>query len=94
MLRQKVNVTMSQHARDRLTERFSCRPEKALKIVKKAWKSEEVTPRLVAKATRENQRPQDTWRSFLGCLFIFDTRYNNSAHCVTVINPRIKEFQT
>jgi hypothetical protein len=85
---------MSQHARERLTERFSCRPEKALKLVKKAWDSEEVTPSLMGKVSRGGQRPQDVWKSFLGCLFVFDTRYNNSAHCITVINPRIKEFQT
>lgn len=84
-----MNVTISNHGRERLMERLACRPDKVLKVVEKAFRSKESTG-LLAKRLYMRMEKGHVLRSFMGCLFVFDIKYG--AHCITVINPKMSKI--
>ncbi len=84
-----MHVTVSHHARERLMERLACRSDKVIKVVAKAFRSKESTALLVKRLYMRAEEGH-VLRSFMGCLFVFDTKYG--AHCVTVINPKMSKM--
>lgn len=83
-----MNISASYHARVRLGERLKCSPEKAMKVIRKAWASTEVSMEMMHKEYFRKRKPTHAYRSYLGFVFVFDCKYQGAAHCITVINPR------
>lgn len=84
-----MHVTVSQHARLRIVERLACHETKVIKVVAKAWRSSESTA-ILSKRLYMRAEEGHVLRSFMGCLFVFDTKYG--AHCITVINPKMSKL--
>ena len=67
---------ISDHAEDRMAERFGCKKDKISKIVIKAWHSrEKVKKEWLNKRKYFNQVKGATYRYFMGYIFVFKVYY-------------------
>jgi hypothetical protein len=82
---------ISDHAEQRLKERFKCGDHKLKKVTVKAWYSNEFVDKSKIK---DNGR---IYRSFNGNVFVFKARFNKRIMAeqkilVTVINPKLVNY--
>jgi len=90
-------LIITDHADQRMKERFKCNPIKIKKIVMKAWNSPDmIPPNYIQKFISKQKSGKYSYKSFCGNYFIFKLIYKTrlvgyQKLLVTVINPRIYE---
>ena len=85
-----MKVYVSNHAKERLTQRFMCKPKKFEKVANKAWQSR--TP-----VTKKFKNDDFQYRNFMGYIFVFSVQIDKLygdviALLVTVIHPNVTVF--
>jgi len=91
----KLIIEISEHAKQRLSERLKCKEQKYMKVVKKALRSRDVVPPRYKK--RIHLYGYVRYKYFLGFLFIFQDTYNAKTNTkktvlITVYNPKYEKI--
>lgn len=83
-----MKVVVTHHAKKRMLERIRCREDKVLKIAFKAWNSKDVPLNGYTKSDLcpRYKKENETFKYFLGRVFVFNHELKNVRVLVTVIN--------
>lgn len=90
----KIKLAVTNHAKKRIVSRLNCKPDKYRKIIKKAWKSENVMSEdlQIKVFNSKYATPDSVYKYYLGYVFIFkDTTENEKRTMllITLYDPKV-----